>query len=219
MNHVIRFFFAMLFILASCTSSRITSSWKSPDLQQKQYKKILVLGLLHEKDGTVRETMEEHIVADLRKLGYDATCSCIEYGPTTFENMKEDEAIKKLSGGGIDAVLTVVLLNKTKERYYVPKRVGYTPYDIYNRHWWGYYSTMYDRIYEPGYYEVSTKYFWESNFYDLEKNQLVYSAQTESFDPGSTESLAHEYGKLIVSNMTKSQVLVDQSKVESMRPM
>jgi len=209
----------MLFILASCTSSRITSSWKSPDLQQKQYKKILVLGLLHEKDGTLRETMEEHIVADLRKLGYDATCSCIEYGPTTFENMKEDEAIKKLSGGGIDAVLTVVLLNKTKERYYVPKRVGYTPYDIYNRHWWGYYSTMYDRIYEPGYYEVSTKYFWESNFYDLEKNQLVYSAQTESFDPGSTESLAHEYGKLIVSNMTKSQVLVDQSKVESMRPM
>jgi len=209
----------MLFILASCTSSRITSSWKSPDLQQKQYKKILVLGLLHEKDGTVRETMEEHIVADLRKLGYDATCSCIEYGPTTFENMKEDEAIKKLSGGGIDAVLTVVLLNKTKERYYVPKRVGYTPYDIYNRHWWGYYSTMYDRIYEPGYYEVSTKYFWESNFYDLEKNQLVYSAQTESFDPGSTESLAHEYGKLIVSNMTKSQVLVDQAKVASMRPM
>ena len=209
----------MLFILASCTSSRITSSWKSPDLQQKQYKKILVLGLLHEKDGTLRETMEEHIVADLRKLGYDATCSCIEYGPTTFENMKEDEAIKKLSGGGIDAVLTVVLLNKTKERYYVPKRVGYTPYDIYNRHWWGYYSTMYDRIYEPGYYEVSTKYFWESNFYDLEKNQLVYSAQTESFDPGSTESLAHEYGKLIVSNMTKSQVLVDQAKVASMRPM
>ena len=78
---------------------------------------------------------------------------------------------------------------------------------------------MYDRIYENGYYDVSTKYFWESNFYDLETKQLVYSAQTESFDPGSAESLAHEYGKLILSNMVKNQVLGDQTKGASMRPM
>ena len=129
--------------------------------------------------------MEEHIVADLKVLGYDATCSCTEYGPKAFENMKEEDAIKKLTGGGIDAVLTIVLLDKTKERYYVPGRVNYTPFNVYNRHWWGYYNTMYDRIHEQGYYEVSTKYFWESNFYDLETKELIYSVQTQSFDPGS----------------------------------
>ena len=219
MKQVIKVLFAALFMLASCTSSRITSSWKSPDMQQKKYKKILVLGLLKETDRSLRQKMEEHIIGDLKTLGYDAVCSCIEYDPKAFNNMKEEEAIQKLDAGGIDAVLTVVLLDKTKERYYVPGRVSYTPYTIYNRHWWGYYSTMYGRIYEPGYYETSTKYFWESNFYDLETKQLLYSVQTESFDPASTQSLAHEYGKLIVSSIVKDQILVDQTKVVPLKPM
>ena len=219
MKQVVKLLLVALFTFTSCTSSRITISWKSPDAQQKKYKKILVLGLLREKDHSLRSKIEEHIAGDLRNLGYDATCSCIEYSPKTFENVNEEEAIKKLTGGGIDAVLTVVLLDKTKERYYIPRRIINTPYSIYYDHWWGYYNTMYDRIYENGYYDVSTKYFWESNFYDLQTKQLVYSAQTESFDPGSAESLAHEYGKLIVSNMVKNKVLEDQTKVESMRPM
>ena len=218
MKQVCKVLFAALFIFASCTSSRITSSWKSPDIQQKKYKKILVLGLLKETDSPLREKMEEHIIADLKTLGYDAVCSCIEYDPKAFNNMNEQEAIQRLTTGGIDAVLTVVLLDKTKERYYVPGRVNYTPYTIYNRHWWGYYSTMYGRIYEPGYYETSTKYFWESNFYDLGTKQLLYSVQTESFDPGSTQSLAHEYGKLIVNSMVKDQILVDQTKVVPLKP-
>ena len=77
---------------------------------------------------------------------------------------------------------------------------------------------MYDRIYEPGYYDVSTKYFWESNFYDIETKQLLYSVQTESFDPASAQSLAHEYGKLIVSSMVKYQVLADQTKLVPLKP-
>ena len=219
MKQVTKVLLAALFIFASCTSSRITSSWKSPDMPQKKYKKILVLGLLKETDRALREKMEAHIMGDLKILGYDAICSCIEYDPKAFSNMKEQDAIQKLNAGGIDAVLTVVLLNKTKERYYVPWRVLYTPYNIYNRSWWGYYSTMYGRIYEPGYYEVSTKYFWESNFYDLQTKQLLYSVQTESFDPGSSQSLAHEYGQLIVNSMVKNEVLADQTKTVPLRPM
>lgn len=210
---------AVLFVFSSCTSSRITSSWKSPDTQEKKYKKILVLGLLLDKDRVSKEKMEAHIVGDLNALGYDAVCSCEEYNPKAFENMKEAEALQKLSGGNIDAVLTVVLLDKTKERYYVPGRVNYTPYNIYQRHWWGYYSTMYGRIYEPGYYTENTKYFWESNLYDLSTKQLLYSAQTESFDPSSAESLAHEYGKLIINDMVKNKVLSNQKGILPERAM
>ena len=219
MKQVIKVFLAALFAFTSCTSSRITSSWKSPDMQQGKYKKILVLGLLKETDYLLREKMEDHIIADLRDLGYDAVCFCNEYDPKAFNNMKEQEAIQKLNAGSIDAVLTVVLLDKTKERYYIPSKMNYTPYSIYHRDWWGYYSTMYDRIYEPGYYRVDTKYFWESNFYDLEKKQLIYSAQTQSFDPASTQSLAHEYGKLIVNSMVKNEVLADQTKIFPLKPM
>jgi hypothetical protein len=111
-----------------------------------------------------------------------------------------------------------VLLDKTKERYYVPAQINYSPYVIYRNRFWRYYTTMYDRIYTPGYYTVETKYFWESNFYDMDSKQLLYSVQTRSFDPSSTESLAHEYGQLIVSNMVKSKILSAVAPAESKSP-
>jgi hypothetical protein len=219
MKQLIKIFLAVVVFFTSCTSSLITSSWKAPDVQQRKYKKILVLGLMLEKDHALKERMEEHIVGDLKALGYDAVCSCVEYHSKAFEGMKEAEALQKLSGGGIDAVLTVVLLDKTKERYYVPNHVYYTPYNVYQNHWWGYYSTMYDRIYQSGYYAVDTKYFWESNFYDLATKELLYSVQTRSFDPASAQSLAHEYGKLIVNDMIKKGMLEDQKAITPARAM
>jgi hypothetical protein len=201
----------VMLLLLSCSTSRVTSTWKAENVQSKKYNKILVLGLIRESDRSIREKMEQHLLGDLKEHGYNAICACEEFGPKTFENMTEKEAITKLSNSGIDAVLTIVLLDKTKERYYVPRRVYYSPYYNYHNHFWGYYTTMYDRIYSPGYYEVSTKYFWESNFYDMDNKQLVYSVQTQSFDPASSESLAHDYGKLIVNSMVKNKVLSTQT--------
>lgn len=206
-----RYLLLLLFVLLGCTTSRITSTWKAENMQPKKYNKILVLGLIREADRSIREKMEEHLVGDLRELGYNATCACDEYGPKTFENMTEKEAINKLTNSGIDAVLTIVLLDKTKERYYVPGQVTYTPYVMYRNRFWGYYTTMYDRIYSPGYYAVETKYFWESNLYDMESKQLIYSVQTRSFDPSTTESLANEYGQLIVQDIAKNNLLLPQS--------
>jgi hypothetical protein len=197
----------ILLVIAGCSSSKITSSWKAENLVPKQYNKILVLGLVNEPDRTIREKMEEHIVGDLKNLGYTAVCSCDEFNPKTFENLSEQQALDKLSKSGIDAVLTVVLLDKTQERYYVSGWVQYSPYFIYQNHFYGYYRTMYDRVYTPGYYTVDTKYFWESNFYELGNKYLLYSAQSQSFDQANTQSLAHEYGQMIVNDMVNKNVL------------
>lgn len=201
----------LFLILAGCSSSKITSSWKAENVIPKAYKKVLVLGLINEPDRTIREKMEEHIVADLKALGYTAVCSCDEFNPKTFENLNEQQALDKLSESGIDAVLTVVLLDKTKERYYVPGRVRYSPYYIYQNRFYGYYSTMYARVYSPGYYAEDTKYFWESNFYELGEKHLLYSAQSQSFDPLTAQSLAHEYGQMLVNDMVSKNVLKKQA--------
>ncbi|MES1197798.1 MAG: hypothetical protein ABUL41_00800 [Chitinophagaceae bacterium] len=196
-----------LFLAMSCGTSRITSSWKAENVQPKKFNKILVLGLIRDADRSIREKMEQHLLGDLKEKGYNAICACEEYGPKSFENMSEKEAIDKLSNSGIDAVLTIVLLDKTKEKFYSPGRVYYSPYYNYHNRFWGYYNTMHDRIYSEGYYQVDTKYFWESNLYDMESKQLVYSVQTQSFDPSSSQSLAHEYGNLIVNDLVKSNVI------------
>ena len=198
---------AFLFLFSCSPSSRITHSWISKTIGEKNYNKILVVGLMPNNDRELRENMENHLVGDLTTRGYNAISSLKEYGPKSFENMKEQEAIDTLHTSGVDAVITIVLLDKNKEQYYMPGRVYFSPYFIYHRHFWGYYTTIYNRVYSPGYYQVDTKYFWESNFYNLETKELLYSVQTTSFNPGNTQSLADEYGKLIVADMAKKGII------------
>jgi len=199
--------FALLLMAASCTTSKITTSWKAENIVPQTYNKILVLGLIREADRTIQENMENHLVDDLKELGYNAVSSLHEYGPKAFDSMDETAAINKLKDSGVDAVLTIVLLDKQKERKYVPGNMFYSPYGFYYSRFWGYRTALYHRIYEPDYYVIDTKYFWESNLYNMSTQQLVYSVQTQSFDPANSESLGHEYGQMIVKNMVKQNVL------------
>lgn len=200
----------LLMLAAGCSTSMITSSWKSPDAATRTYKKVLVLGLISEPDRTLREKMEQHLAGDLRDLGYTAQCACEAYSPKTFDGLTEKQAIQLIQKDGFDAVVTVVLLDKQKERYYTPGRIYYSPYTVYHRRFWPYYTTMYGRISEPGYYSVQTNYFWETNLYDLNDGNLVYSVQSQSFTPESSGSQAHEYGQMIIKDMVKSKVLEKQ---------
>ncbi len=200
----------LVWLGAGCSSSKITTSWKDENTTPEKYNKILVLGLIRDVDRTQQQFMENHMVGDLKELGYNAVSSLTEFGPKVFDKMEEDAAIEKLKNSGIDAVVTIVMLDKQKEQKYIPGNTFYTPYSFYYNRFWGYRTTLYRRIYEPGYYVTETKYFWESNLYKMSNQKLVYSVQTESFDPVNTESMAHEYGKLIVDDMVKKNVLKQQ---------
>ena len=123
---------------------------------------------------------------------------------------KLQQAIDKLRNAGVDAVLTIVLLNKTRERYYIPQRVQYSAFEYSQNRFWNYSRFMFDRIYSDEYYVTDTKYYWESNLYDLAGNKLLYSAQSQSFDPNSTNKLGHEYGQVIIKDLVKKNVLTMQ---------
>lgn len=198
----------LLYLLSSCSVVKITHSWESPLAQQKEYSKIIVVAILKDGDHNFREQMENHLAGDLTDLGYNAVSTMKEFGPNSFDGLKEEEVIAKLQSSGADALITVVLLDKEKERRYVPGAVVYSPYNIYHRRFWGYYSTMSTRILEPGYYTEETHYFWESNFYDLGSKELQYSVQTKSFNSTSADLLSHEYGKLIVKDMVNHNLLI-----------
>lgn len=207
---------AIMLLLAACSSSsKITSSWKAPEATSKKYNKILVLALIRENDRTIQENMEKHFVGDLHDLGYNAISSLQEYGPKAFDKMEENEALEKLKNTGVDAVITIVLLDKKKERKYVPGSMMYSPYGFYYGRFWGYRSTLYNRIYQPGYYVTDTRYFWESNLYEMPGQNLVYSAQTQSFDPANSESMGHQYGQMIVKDMAKKKILVNPNPKSS----
>jgi len=195
-------------VLFSCQTSKITATWTDKNVSPKKYIKILVIGVLKDDDRELQSKMEKHLAGDLNDLGYSAFAASDVFPLGTFVKGDTAKAIEALNSKGFDAVLTVVLLNKEKEKHYVPGRVMYTPYAPYHDRLDLYYYTMYDRIQTEGYYETATKIFWESNFYDRESRKMIYSSQTESFDLGSKESLAHYYGVLLANNLVKSKVLI-----------
>lgn len=208
-NYFFTTFFTLLALLLiiACADVRITHSWQSSSASQNRYNKILVVGLFTNKDRALREQMETHLQGDLQALGIHAVSAIKLYGPTSFEQTNEDAFLSKIEGDGMDAALTIVLLDRKKEKHYVPGRVYFSPFYSYPTRIGPYWGIMYDRIYSPGYYQSTTRYFWESNIYDLKTKQLIYSVQTETFDPDEASSLAHQYGKVIVNDIKDKNIL------------
>lgn len=203
----------LLFILAlsflfGCQPSRITQTWTAANTVPKKYKKILVLGVLIDQDNELRIKIEDHLAADLRDLGYKALAAHTIFPPETFSEGDTARAAANIIGNGFDAVLTVVLLDKEKERYYIPgKIIDYSNLTNYNR-FDLYYNAVAERIYSPGYFEEETKYIWENNFYDLASRQLIYSARSRSFDVTSRSTLAHAYGLLMANSLVDKKILI-----------
>ena len=195
---------AVLFF--SCSNTRLLSSWKTPDAPTKKYNKVLVVAMMGSKYDILRQNIENEMTDKLKQQGVDAVSSYQQYGPKNFQGMGENDAVKKVSGDGFDAVMVIALLDKDKERSFNPAYLSYTPYGVGG--WYRNYHVIYDRIYTPGYYSVSTNYTLEANLYDASDNKLTYSAQTKSYDPNSSQDLSNGFSKTIVDDMVKKDVVM-----------
>ena len=196
--------FALL--LSGCsTGVKMTSSWNDNSKNAPHIKKILVVGLFGEKSRSLRQQMEEQMANNLSKLGYDAVTSYREFGPKTFVNIPEDKAMRIIDSsyvGKYDGVIIVSIVDKNSTKSYVPGY--YSPYPYYG-YGWGY-SPFY-RPYNRGYYQTNTHYSFEANFYDLGNKKMLYSGQSDVFNPTSPNTLAIDYSRVILKDMRKKNVL------------
>lgn len=198
----------LVLFFAACSSTKVTSSWKEPETSLQPDQKILVMALVSDKEGGLRASMEKEMVTALKQKGYQAVSAYQEYGPGAFKGLNEQKAMNKIRQKDIDQVMTIVMLDKSKEKNYVPgNNRFYRPFPPYYGRFWWYYNSMYDRVYQPGYYTTNTKYFLESNLYNLRNKQLLYSVQTETFDPSSAARMAVVYTQQVVKDMTKQQLI------------
>ena len=128
------------------------------------------------------------------------------YKSKAYKKLTAQEIVNEFKATGVDAVITMVLLDKEKEEKYYPAGVFNQPVNgegnLNN-----YYSNTYEKVFTPGYYISTTNYFWESNLFEVAGDKLTYSVHTKSFDPASTEALAHENGLLIIKDMIKQKII------------
>lgn len=200
----------LIFITAflfSCSSTKITSSWKAENYVTKQYRNIMVWAILPETDSSLRSQIETHLVTDLMSKGYRAFSSLQVYRAKAYKKFSNEEIVNEFKSTGVDALITLVLLNKEKEEKYYPGGYFNQPVNSYgnlNK----YYSNVFERVLTPGYYVTATNYYWQSSLFETNTNKLVYSAQTVSFDPHTTNLLAHENGSLIIKDMIRKKIII-----------
>ena len=198
----------VIFTIISCNSTQVISSYKDEKATAKDYKKILVLGIFQQKERALRQEAETQLVNKLNDAGYNAVAAINDFGPKAFDKVSEDQLAAKLKTSGYDAVITTALLDKTKEENYQPGSSRIQPIGVYYNRFGRYYSTVYDRVYTPGYYTTSTDYFLESNLYDIKSGDLIYSIQTKTYDPSSATNLASDNSKKIVQDLKEKGVFV-----------
>lgn len=202
-------------LLFSCSgATRITGSWVNPEMQPvtQNYNNIFVAAMA--KNVTARSQTENALAAELARHNKHALKS-IDHFTTGFQDAlpSREEILQKINNAGADAILTTSLLRTQSETRYVRGAVRYAPVPSYGwyRGFYAYYAHWHPMVYDPGYYVTDKTYFVEANLYDARSEKLLWSAQTETVDPGSLDRFLKDYPGKIVTRMMRDGVLKPQT--------
>jgi hypothetical protein len=209
MKTIISFVLIAAMVSSCATSTEITGVWKNPK-SKASINSVLVTALTSRTNA--RQTVETDLAVELNSDGIK-TIKSFDVIPPKFTEGKEpdkEELLKKIKGTDVDAILTVALINKETASRYVPGSYGYAPitrFGYYGR-FSGYYTTLYPAMFEPGYYTEDRTYFIETNLYDAKTEELLWSAQSETYNPAGLDLFSKEFAAVVVEKMRRDNVIM-----------
>jgi hypothetical protein len=207
MKKLLWFALPLTMLINGCSTSKVTTSWTETQQTPAHLHKILVVGLFDDKNRDLRGQMENQLAQELKEEGYNAITSVSLYGPKSFQNVSEEQALQEVRSRDIDGVITIGLVNTDKQKTYVQNNY-YRPYPGWHYNPW--YGWVYRPYYMPGFgghYETSINYSFETNLYDVRNKELIYSVQTHSNNPSNVYVLADDYSKSVAKDLHKKNIL------------
>ncbi len=197
---------ALLF-LASC-APKLTFTWVKEGYEGKKYKKIAIFSFTKNLEASAR--FQDNMVKYLSAEGYTAVAGMSIINPVQMRDLKPDDINRILRNEDVDAVISVMVVDKetsvdyvhgTSYGYGYPYRGGFGAYYGY-RYGPGYY--------DPGYYQESKTYLLENHFYEVIKGEssddlLVWASQSSLTDPSSNTSKV--YSKVLIQALQNDGVL------------
>src|SRR5262245_12754692 len=180
--------FALLCGCASTTT--IQSSWVDPTFNRGPFQRVAVVALF-DTDAESR-SFEQTATRALEEQGADAVEAHSIVGDV--HRLDQGEVRAKLADANVDGILIYRLIAVDERQYYRPPTpflhvpggvIRGDPFDWYyhprSEYYW-YWRSTWDVTHSPGYWEQRSFVVVESSFYDADKNQLVWTAKTETMD-------------------------------------
>jgi hypothetical protein len=189
--------FVALFIMTSCASTKLTTVWRDDNFN-RHLKKVLVIGI--SKEEGKKRFFETAFASKLKEQGTAALQSftIFPYG----EILKKEVIVSKVREMDIDAVLVTRLVEKKTVETYFPGPANYRMPSYYNNYY-GYYSGSY----RSGAVVESEVVVLETNLYDAETEDIIWSAMSETFMEKSSDKLIEEFIDLIIDDLSKSNII------------
>jgi hypothetical protein len=185
---------------------KLLVSWKNPTYSGPKPHRVLVLGM--SANPEVRADFEDDLAAAIKSDGLEAIPgNTIFFKPPSGE-IDRDYLDGQIRDFKIDAVLVSRLVKVDKSITNVPGYSYAVPYAYY-RSFYGYYGTVYQQVYVPGYLREDTAVRVETNFYSATppNEELIWTGTSDSFNPKSPQKAIDGIVKLVVKELTKQGLL------------
>lgn len=203
-------YIVFVFALLSCSSSKLSFQWKSPEIKSFEANKLLVIGISDNSDS--RRLFEQRLTTQLEKRGVVAVKS-IDFFDQSFTQVEQSEAdLEKIENqlleAGFDAIIfskVVGLESRVTEVYSFndihPNTESYLAYYAENQ-------SIFFRELKQETYQV---YHSETSLYCIcpEKDrELLWRAEIDIVDPQHTNQTIKSYVNVLLNEFKSQQLLL-----------
>ncbi len=171
----------------------------------------MVVAILPDEDSVVREQIETSFRTALLNMGYNTVTAISEFGRTGLRDLGEDETYKKIHGRGIDAVVTVALVNRTKETSSLPVAA----HSYRNNFYFNRIFQYKDNLTQPGNNSPNEEYYWECLLFDLNKLEASISVQTSPSAKPAQLKMGDQLARHLIRRMAKEKTLKKQKPLKA----
>lgn len=194
-------------LLYGCQPQKTVTLWEARHTILPVNNKIMVLGIINDANDSMRMEIEDGMVKKLQDLGYYAVSSLKEFGRKGLSDLSQEGAFIKLCDNGIDAVLTIALIDNLKQEEYKPDKFPRsTSYYYYNRIW--NYQKMQADLSKTE-QATGTLLLGEGILFDLRTLEPLCVIQTKPIEPNKENIPGYLYP--ILNKMKKEKVLTKQN--------
>jgi hypothetical protein len=192
--------------VAIAAAAKLLVSWKNPVYSGPKPHRVLVIGM--SANPEVRADFEDDLSAAIKSDGLEAIPgNTIFFRPHSGE-LERDYLEGQIRDFKIDTVLVSRLVKVDKTITNTPGYSYAVPYAYY-RSFYGYYGTVYQQVYVPGYLREDTAVRVETNFYSATppNEELIWTGTSDSFNPKSAQKAIDGIVKLVVKELKKQSIL------------
>lgn len=199
----------LIFLITSCSSTKLIKSWKNPEYNLFKPKKILVIGVTPNHDA--RKAFEFKLITELNARKINALQSAVVF-KSSFQDSKQTEKeieaqVDRLLSKDYDTVLVSLVKGLDDNQAYGSKS---SKTDYHLRRFMLYYFAYQDAYFKQDYYNRYKVFNIETSIYNLRKDSnksLVWQASFDLIDPNNTTKTIDSYVKKLIKILEKENII------------